>query len=131
MSRDAFVKRRNAVKLQKVIFLKSQKNCLLRTSTKGRLFRTFNSYSFIFNMFNGGLCNHRIGFCQWQTRSPGWRAVAVIYENWPRAISLHFLLFDSSKRLFLDVLSKYSIIRAQLCVILMPWALVSVALKKW
>ena len=54
--RVAIVKKeKNAVKLQKVIFQKSQ-NCSLRTSTKGRLLRTFNRYSF---SFKGGLCNRR------------------------------------------------------------------------
>ena len=38
---------------------KNHRNCLLRTSTKGRLFRTFNSYSF---NFKGGLCNRRTGY---------------------------------------------------------------------
>ena len=37
-------------------------------STKGRLFRTFNSYSFI---FKGGLCNRRNGYCPCRAPCPG------------------------------------------------------------
>ena len=40
---------------------KNHRNCSLKTSTKGRLFRTFNSYSFNFNgRFN--ICNCHTGF---------------------------------------------------------------------
>ena len=62
---------------------------------KGCLFRTFNSYSF---NFNGGICN-----C---SSVPGKRAVSVNFEKQPYAISLHFLLFDTNKPFFLDVLNK-------------------------
>ena len=60
---------------------------------KGDLFRKF-SYSFI--SFNGGLCNHRTGFCLLRTPrdfQPGRRAVSVIFEKLPLAISPHFAPF--------------------------------------
>ena len=72
-------KEKNLVKLQKDIIKKSQK--LLRTSTKGHLFRTFNSYSFNFNC---GLCDCRTSYCLWRMR-----AASMIFEKWPFAISLH------------------------------------------
>ena len=71
-------------------FFKNHRNCSLRTSTKGRPFWTFNSYSF---NFNGGLCNRRTGFCPCQTLFPGRRAVYVIFTKWPLAISLQFKPF--------------------------------------
>ena len=60
-------KEKNGMKWQKVIFQKSQK-LLTETPTKGRLFRTFNIYSF---NFNGGLCNYRIGSCLCRAPWPG------------------------------------------------------------
>ena len=47
---------------------KNHRNCSLRTSTKGRLFRTFNSYSF---NFKGRLCNRRTGYCPYRALCPG------------------------------------------------------------
>ena len=47
--------------------VKNHRNCSLRTSTKGGLFRTLNSYAF---NFKGGLCNRRTGYCPYRG-SPG------------------------------------------------------------
>ena len=66
--RVAFVnKEKLAVKSQKVILQKSQK-LLAENLMKGRLFRTFNSYSF---NFKGGLCNRRTGYCLYRAPCPG------------------------------------------------------------
>ena len=65
-------------------------NFSMRTSTKFRLFRTFNGYSF---NCNGGLCNHRTGFCPWQIRSLGGEQHLWFLQKWPLVISLHFSPF--------------------------------------
>ena len=46
----------------------NHRNISLKTSTKGRLFRTFNSYSF---NFKGGLCNCRTGYFPYRALCPG------------------------------------------------------------
>ena len=81
-------------------FFKNHGNCSLGTSTKCRLFRTSNSYSF---NFKGGLCNRRTGYCPYRAPCPGSEQVSVIFEKWPLAISPYFALFDSIKRSFLEM----------------------------
>ena len=64
-------KRENVVKLQTVICQKSQK-LLVRTSMKGHLFRTFNSYMYMYSFnLKGGLCNCSIVCCPWRAPCPG------------------------------------------------------------
>ena len=92
---------------------KIHRNCSLRTCTKGRLFRTFNSYSF---NFKGGLCNHRTGYCPYRAQS--WEASSFC-DFW-KITSCDFtylILFDSSKRKFLEMCLVRSII-ANLCPIM-------------
>ena len=61
-------KRRNKWWNRKRSFFKNHRNCSLRTSMKGRLFKTFNSYSF---NFIGGLCNRRTGYYLCRALWPG------------------------------------------------------------
>ena len=102
--RVAFVKKGKMWWNCKRSFFKNHRNCLLRTSPKSRLFRTFNCYSF---NIKGGLCNRRTGCCPNQALCPGRRAVSVIFLNRPLAISPHFFFFLIEVILyFLDVLIK-------------------------
>ena len=55
--RVAFAKTEKYAMNRRGSFVKNQRKCSLRISTKGRLFRTFNGYSF---NFNGGFRNRRI-----------------------------------------------------------------------
>ena len=61
-------KRRKMWWNRKRSLFKNHKHCSLRTSTKGRLFRTFNSSSF---NFKGGLCNRHTGYCPYRAPCPG------------------------------------------------------------
>ena len=58
---------------------KNYRNCSLRTSKKGHLFRTFKSYSF---NFNGGLCNRRIGFCLCQILCSEGKQFCDFFKNY-------------------------------------------------
>ena len=81
-------------------FFKNHRNCSLRTSTKGHLFRTFNAYSF---NFNGGLCNHRTGFCPCRAPWPGDEQLLWFLKSdllWFHPI---LLLFDSTKHLLFEM----------------------------
>ena len=98
--RVAFVRKgKNVVKLKKVIF-KNHRNCSLRTSRKGHLFRTFNSYSL---NFNGGLCtcNPASGFCLCYIPCPGGEQFLWFFKNDLLQFHCILLLFDSSQHLFL------------------------------
>ena len=100
--RIAFVKKeKNAMKSQRVIFQKSQK-LLAENLRKGRLFRTFNSYSF---NFKGGLCNRRsrTGYCPYRAPCPRGEQILWFLKNDPLRFHLILLFFDSSKRLFFDM----------------------------
>ena len=70
-------------------FYKNHRNCSLRISTKGRLFRTFNSYSF---NFKGGLYNRRTGYCPCRAPCPGGEQF-LWFWNWPLVISPYFALY--------------------------------------
>ena len=70
-------KEKNVVKLQKVIFQKSQKQ-LAENTTKGRLFRTFNSYTF---NFKSGLCNRHSGYCPCRAPCPGGKQFMWFLKN--------------------------------------------------
>ena len=95
MKRLLLKKEENAVKLQKIIF-ENHGNYSMRTSTKGRPFRTFNSYSFI---FNGELCMkppyHIHGMSCVHTKLSA-REASSFCDFWKKlhlSISLHFIPF--------------------------------------
>ena len=89
-------KEKNAMKSQRSLF-KNHRNCSLRTSTKGRLFRTFNSYSF---NFKGGLCNRRTGYCPYRAACPGSEQIMWLLKNDLLRFYPILFSFDSSKRKF-------------------------------
>ena len=96
--RVAFVKKeKNVVKL---LFFKHHRNCSLRTSTKGRLFRTFNSYSF---NFKGGLCDRRTGYCPCWASCPGGEQFLWYLKNYLLRFHLILLSFYSIKRLIFEM----------------------------
>ena len=64
---DCVKKEKNAVKSQKVIFLKITETAQQSSSTEAAY--SENSLLYSFN-FNGGLYNRRNGFCLQQTPSP-------------------------------------------------------------
>ena len=76
---------------------KINRNRLLETSMKGRLFRTFNSYSFT---FKGGLCNRRTGYCPYRAPCLGGEQFLWFLKN--DLLQFHLILsfFDSSKHNF-------------------------------
>ena len=76
---------------------KNHRNCSLRTSTKGRLFRTFNSYSF---NIKGGLCNRRTGYCSCRAPCPGGEQYLWFLINDLLRFHLILLFFDSIKHVF-------------------------------
>ena len=93
---------------------KDHRKCSLRTSTKGRLFRTFNSYSL---NFNGRLCMRRTGFCPCWAPCPKGEQFLWFVEKRPCAISLHFTPFWLKQTfVFWDVLGKEN--KANLCPIM-------------
>ena len=87
---------KNAVKLKKVIFQKSQKLLTERAPRKATIFKAFNSYSFD---FNGGLCNRRTAFCPWHTLSPGGEQFLWVLVNDLLRFHCIFLLFGTRKPL--------------------------------
>ena len=101
---------------------KNLRNCSLRTSAKGCLFRIFNSNSF---NFKGGLCNRCIGYCTY--RAPCLRGKQFLWflKNYLLQFYLTLLLqfyltllfFYSSKRLFIYMCLIKSTI-ANLCLIM-------------
>ena len=68
----------------------------------GSLFRTFNSYSL---NFNSGLCNRHNGFCLRRTPSSGSEQFLWFWDNDLLQFHYIFLLFDSSKPVYLVVLN--------------------------
>ena len=96
---------------------KNHKNCSLRTSTKGHLFITFNSYSF---NFKGGLhvCNRRTGYCPYRVyyRAPCPGGEQFLWLLKSDLLRFHpiLLLFYSTKRLFFEMCLVRSTI-AKLC----------------
>ena len=88
-------------------FFLNHRNCSLRTSMKGRLFRTFNSHSF---NFKGGLCNRRTGYCLCRAPCPGGEQFLWFLKNDLLRFRLIFLFLDSSKHLFLEMCLVRSII---------------------
>ena len=103
------LKRRKMWWNRKGSFFKNHRNCSLRTSAKGRLFRTFH--------FKGGLCNRRTGYCLY--RAPCLRAEQILWflKNDPVRFHLILLFFYSSKRLLFDMWLVRSTI-ANLCSIM-------------
>ena len=86
---------------------RNHRKCSLRTSTKGHLFRTFNSYSYSFNL-KGGLCNRRTGYCPYRAPCPGGEQFLWSLKNDLLRFHLYNMLFFfySSKHNFFDVLGK-------------------------
>ena len=83
----AFAKKeKNVMILQKVTFQKSQKQ-LAENLAKGRLFRTFNSYSF---NFKGGICNRCTGYCPYGAPRPGGEQFLWFLKN---DLRFHLILF--------------------------------------
>ena len=103
-------------------FFKNHRNCLLRTSTKGCLFRTFNSYSF---SFKGGLYNRRTGYYP----CPGGEQFLWFLKNDLLRLQLILLIFWLEQTFVFEMCLVGST-KANSW-ILMLWILVSVALKKW
>ena len=87
---------------------KNHRNCSLRTTTKGRLFKTFNSYSL---NINDRLHNRRTGFCLWQTWRPGGEEFLWFLKN--DLLQFH-RIFSILAQVHLFVLLKRSI-KAYLC----------------
>ena len=79
---------------------KNHKNYSPRPSMKGRLFRTFNSYSF---NFIGGLCNHRTGYYLCQAPCLGGEQILLFLKNYLLRFYLILLSFDSSKHLCFEM----------------------------
>ena len=99
----AFAKKeKNAMKLQKVTFQKSQK-LFAENLAKGRLFRTFNSYSF---NFKGGLCNRRTGYIV-HTELLAWE-VSSFCDFWKMTcdFTLFYSFLTKENIIFLDMLGK-------------------------
>ena len=102
-SRATLTKTHHIWKMQwncKRSFLQNHRNCSLRTTRKGRLFRTFNSYSL---NFNGGLCNRPSGFRLCQTLWSGGEQFLWFLKNDLLWFHCMLLLFDSSKHLFFEM----------------------------
>ena len=102
--------------------------CSLRTSTKGRLFRSINSYSFNFNGFTG--------FCPWHLPSPGGKQFLWFWQMTFRNFTAFYSFWFQGNACYCFFQMCISSVVIQLiCVqiwfILMRWILVSVALKKW
>ena len=95
----------------KMSFFKNHRHCSLRTSTKGHLFRTFNSYWF---NFNGGLCNRRTGFCLCRAPWAGDKQFLWFLKTDLLWFNPILLLFDSTKHLYLEMCLVRSTI-AKLC----------------
>ena len=70
-------------------FLKNHRNCYLSDLQAGSLFRTSNSYLFI---FNSELCNFHPGSCLWRIPSPEGEQF-LWFWNMTSSISPHFALF--------------------------------------
>ena len=129
IKRLVLAKRRKMRWYRKRSLFKNHRNCSLRTSAKGRLFRTFNSYSC---NFKGGLCNRRTGYCPYRAQCPrGELQFLWFLKKWPLALSITSFLFDSSKRNLCMCLVRRikANVYAQLWFILMLWILMCVALK--
>ena len=94
------LKRRKIRWNRKGSFFKNHRNCSLRTSAKGRLFRTFNSYSF---NYKGGLCNCHTGYCPCWAPCPRDEQILWFLEYDLLRVHLISLFFDSSKRLFFEM----------------------------
>ena len=103
IKRLLLLKRRKMWWNRKRSLFKNHRNCSLRTSTKGRLFRTFTSYSF---NFKGGLCNRCTGYCPYQAPCPGGEQLLWFLKNDLLRFHLISFLFDWSKHNFLDMLGK-------------------------
>ena len=95
-------------------FFKYHRNCSLRTSTKGCLFRTFNSSSF---NLKGRLCNRRTGYCPCRSWCPGGEQFLWFVLNYLSLFHLILLFFYSSKRLVFEMCLVRSTI-ANLCPIM-------------
>ena len=80
--------------------VKNHRNCSLRISKKGRLFRTFNSYSL---NFKGRLCNRRTGYCQCRAPCPGGEQFLWFLKNDLLRFHLLLLFYDSIKHLFFEM----------------------------
>ena len=74
---------------------KNRRNCLLRTSTKGRLFRTFN--------FKGGLCNRRTGYCPCRALCLGGKRFLWILKNDPLRFHLILPFFGLNQRFVFEM----------------------------
>ena len=79
-------------------FFKNHRNCSLRISTKGRLIRTFNSYSF---NFKGWLCNRRTGYCPCWAPCPGGDQFLWFLKI--DLLRFHLISFDSIKHLIFEI----------------------------
>ena len=103
-------------------FFENRRNCSPSELYGGGPFIKFNSYSF---NFNGGLRKHRAGYCL--LRTPGPRGKQFLRFLKTDLLRFHgiYLLFDWIKLLF------FYLICVQIWIILMPWILVNVTLKKW
>ena len=78
---------------RKTSLSKYLRNCSLKTSTKGRLFRTFNSYSF---SFKGGLCNCCAGYCPCRAPCPGGEQFQWSLKSYPLQFHFMFSCFTQS-----------------------------------
>ena len=131
-----FAKKENFVMNRKRSLFRNHSNCSLRTSTKGLLFRTFNTASIhsiskvyyvtaVLTLLSVLELTCPGGIEQFQN--------VILFKKLPLAISRAYSFFDSSKHnFFLDVLGRdyYSLVYAQLWFIQMLWILMCVALKK-
>ena len=109
-------------------FFRNHMNCSLRTSTKGRLFRTFNRAS----ISKAGYVTAVLAFFRAEIRT--WEASSFC-DFW-KMTSRKFTVFHSflTQALFLFEMCLVRSTIANLCqiiLILMLWISVSVALKKW
>ena len=96
--------------------LKNHRNCSLRSSAKGRLFRTFNSYS-SFNFKGRGYVTAVLAILSVPSSVPGRRAVSVIFAKLPFAISPYFDSFFNKANVICYMCLVRSII-ANLCQIM-------------